>query len=109
MASSPTLCLSSYPLRQALYNWANDRRLDEQKNSSKVLCYVFLLFFAWLFVGAYVFDALQDRWGAAEAAYFCIVTLTTIGFGDFTPTTDASRCVDGGGALRESRGEVVGE
>ena len=28
-----------------------------------------------------------EDWTIVEALYFCIVTLTTVGFGDFSPTT----------------------
>ena len=38
-----------------------------------------------LFAGAAIFCALQPGWTYLESFYFCIVTLTTIGLGDFTP------------------------
>ncbi len=32
-----------------------------------------------------------EGWGWIDALYFCVVTLSTIGFGDFTPQTDAGK------------------
>ncbi|KAF6022890.1 KCNK18 [Bugula neritina] len=39
---------------------------------------------AYIVGGAYLFTAWED-WSYLEGAYFCFVTLTTIGFGDFVP------------------------
>ena len=43
-----------------------------------------MLIFTFIFVGALLFASWED-WSATEAAYFCFVTLTTIGFGDYWP------------------------
>jgi voltage-gated potassium channel len=32
-----------------------------------------------------------EDWTIIEALYFCIVTLTTVGYGDFSPTTEATQ------------------
>ena len=32
-----------------------------------------------------------EDWSIVESLYFCIVTLTTVGYGDFAPTTEATQ------------------
>jgi hypothetical protein len=44
--------------------------------------------FLWLVFGTAVFAALEG-WGYLDSFYFCFVTLTTIGLGDFVPASDA--------------------
>lgn len=41
-----------------------------------VACYVM--------IGALLFEWLEE-WSLSDAAYFCFITLSTIGFGDFVP------------------------
>jgi hypothetical protein len=47
----------------------------------------------WLGVGTVVFHQLES-WTWVQSLYFSTTTLTTIGYGDLHPTTDASRLVD---------------
>ena len=37
------------------------------------------------------FFSTAEGWSAADALYFCVVTVTTTGFGDFVPTSDGSK------------------
>ena len=51
------------------------------------------LFAAAMFVllGGMVFYMYEEDWSAIDALYFCVTTLTTIGFGDPAPSTDLSK------------------
>lgn len=42
-------------------------------------------------VGTVVFQLLEDDWGWIDSFYFSAVTVTTVGFGDLTPTTDVAK------------------
>ena len=43
-----------------------------------------LLVFTILFGGAFMFSSLE-QWTFLNSVYFCFITLSTIGFGDFVP------------------------
>jgi potassium channel subfamily K len=64
-------------------------------DSQRTLILQTMVFFIWLGGGAAVFmkieeDSGQD-WGYADSLYFCDVTVLTVGFGDFYPTTNLGR------------------
>lgn len=40
----------------------------------------------WLLIGTLVYHYIE-QWDWLDALYFCVVTLATVGYGDFTPTT----------------------
>ena len=54
------------------------------------------LFVAFLLIGSLVFHLLEG-WTYLEALYFSFTTLTTIGFGDYLPSTPISKAPAGGG------------
>lgn len=43
-----------------------------------------------LIVGT-IFYTVEEGWSVLDSLYFCVSTLTTIGFGDFAPTTALSK------------------
>ena len=42
-------------------------------------------------VGTVAFRWLEDDWSWVDSFYFSVVAVTTVGFGDFAPTTDGSK------------------
>jgi voltage-gated potassium channel len=44
-----------------------------------------------LLAGGMVFYHLSEGWSWLNAAYFCVVTAATVGYGDLTPTTPYGR------------------
>lgn len=44
-----------------------------------------------LVVAGTIFYSFEESWGLVDAFYFSVITLTTIGYGDLTPTTDVSK------------------
>lgn len=44
-----------------------------------------------LLVGATVIYRLLEGWSWVDSLYFSVVAVTTVGFGDITPSTDASK------------------
>ncbi|MBI2129492.1 two pore domain potassium channel family protein [Candidatus Woesearchaeota archaeon] len=59
------------------------------KQRISTLITIFLVF-AILLTGATVYHNLE-RWSWVDSFYFSATTLTTVGFGDLHPTTDASK------------------
>ena len=49
-----------------------------------------LLYGALLTVGT-VFYVRAERWSVLDALYFCVVTLATVGYGDFAPRTSVGK------------------
>jgi voltage-gated potassium channel len=49
-----------------------------------------ILVIATLLTGT-IFYSLHEGWSVVDSFYFCVTTLTTVGFGDLTPTTVLSK------------------
>lgn len=63
-----------------------NQSLDRNTAVPTYLC--LLVMAAYIAGGAWLFSAFEDTWTPLEGAYFCFITLTTIGFGDFVPGVD---------------------
>lgn len=42
-------------------------------------------------IGGTIFYHRVEGWSVIDSLYFCVITLTTIGYGDLHPTTEASK------------------
>ncbi|KAG5981981.1 hypothetical protein E4U55_002443 [Claviceps digitariae] len=60
--------------------------------SQRTLMLQTILFLSYLLLGALVFSHIQD-WKYLDAVYWANVTLFTVGFGDFVPTTNLSKAL----------------
>lgn len=59
----------------------------------KVIVFVTLSLLVLLIGAGTVLFKSMEGWTWAQSFYFTIVTITTVGYGDLTPSTDASRIV----------------
>ncbi|MEN8712849.1 MAG: potassium channel family protein [Arenicellales bacterium] len=44
-----------------------------------------------LLISGTIFYHHEEGWKVLDAFYFCVMTMTTIGYGDLTPTTDTAK------------------
>ncbi|KAH8270759.1 hypothetical protein KR018_000207 [Drosophila ironensis] len=57
---------------------------DEPEEQQVPISLVLLILMCYICVGTVIF-ALWENWSLVDGAYFCFVTLSTIGYGDFVP------------------------
>lgn len=62
-------------------------RMNTVRRQMGILWCLLVLF---LFGGAFIYTILEP-WTYVESLYFCFVTLSTVGFGDYLPSTNTSR------------------
>ncbi len=65
------------------------KRKHHLRPASELLIIVTVLFVVW--IGGSVFYHLAEGLSYVDSIYFTAVTLTTVGYGDFTPQTDAGK------------------
>ena len=44
-----------------------------------------------LLISGTVFYVQSEGWGYVDALYFCVMTMSTVGYGDLTPTSNLSK------------------
>ena len=71
------------PLRQTLFI---DLLID--KTTRKIFFYIFIM----IAIGATIYHFLEG-WDWLDSFYFVVVTLTTIGYGDFVPTQPITKLI----------------
>jgi hypothetical protein len=64
----------------------------EQASFLKQISIPVTLILIWLIIGTLTFHSIED-WSFAESFYYSVTTLTTVGYGDYTPTTDINRII----------------
>ena len=72
----------------------NKRLWDEDKEFNALV----VIFLAILISGT-AFFTLVEKWSIIDSMYFCVMTIATIGYGDFAPTTTLSKLFTIGMAL----------
>ncbi|XP_060533255.1 uncharacterized protein LOC132706131 isoform X2 [Cylas formicarius] len=70
------------------YEYYEARGKPKKKHVPIWLCV--LLVISYILAGAYLFKT-SEQWDYLDAAYFCFITLTTIGFGDLVPAKGVSQ------------------
>ncbi|XP_071094261.1 TWiK family of potassium channels protein 18-like [Haliotis cracherodii] len=76
------------------YTYGNEGAVDSvvecpsENNNTVVRIPIFvclLLLAGYIFLGAMLFTLWEPEWNYLEGSYFCFITLSTIGFGDYVP------------------------
>ena len=90
-----TTLVSEFERRKAEFELM--RRIQRQASYRRRWIAMGISFGTWILVwllGAFIFYKCEDKyqgWSYFDAFYFCFTALTTIGYGDFTPTSPAGK------------------
>lgn len=75
------------------YNDSEEEDADSHHNKPVPIWLSILLVVGYIFGGAFMFSG-WEKWSFLDSAYFCFITLTTIGFGDFVPAQNVKENVE---------------
>ncbi|XP_059484986.1 potassium channel subfamily K member 18 isoform X2 [Neocloeon triangulifer] len=67
-----------------MYVYESEPEIDDTPSKPVPIWLCVFLVVSYIFGGAFLF-AEWEKWEFLDSAYFCFITLTTIGFGDFVP------------------------
>ena len=62
-------------------------KLEEKERNALRLKLIWLSSALWLLAGAVIFTLSEDGWNFIDSLYFCFCTLSTIGLGDYVPSS----------------------
>eukprot|EP00040_Diaphanoeca_grandis_P035991 m.227730 g.227730 ORF g.227730 m.227730 type:complete len:508 (+) comp33529_c0_seq18:306-1829(+) len=69
------------------YSYANDKSKQKSKRQRIIYAVAFFIYFG----SAIAFYSGHENWRVLDALYFSVVVLTTVGYGDFIPNSDAAK------------------
>ena len=64
-----------------------NKRLWHEDKEFKALIIIFLA----ILISGTAFYTIVEKWSIIDSMYFCVMTISTIGYGDFAPTTTLSK------------------
>ena len=68
-----------------------DQQFEKLQTDSIIAKYALPIIAVYIALGTAFFHYNEEGWEWADSAYFCAVTLTTVGYGDLHPESDASK------------------
>ncbi|KAH7105107.1 voltage-gated potassium channel [Auriculariales sp. MPI-PUGE-AT-0066] len=71
---------------------------QESKDTTVKLAVAWMIFLTFWLLGALIFRV-TERWTYGQALYYCFITFSTIGYGDFSPSSPAGRAIFSAWAL----------
>ncbi|XP_014340546.1 potassium channel subfamily K member 1-like [Latimeria chalumnae] len=81
-AKNLLILFTKKPIQHCHYHYGYPRKAVKWIHSGILIAGLTALFF---FIPAWIFSVLEVNWGYFDALYFCFISLSTVGFGDYVP------------------------